>query len=54
LAEIFPLTHFLRIARGIVLKDASLSMLTAELWPLAVFFVVVMTLATIRFRKTLD
>lgn len=54
LAEIFPLTHFLRIVRGIVLKDASLSMLTAELWPLAVFFVVVMSLATIRFRKTLD
>ncbi|MCZ6871646.1 MAG: ABC transporter permease [Gammaproteobacteria bacterium] len=54
LAEIFPLTHFLRIVRGIVLKDASLSMLTAELWPLAAFFVVVMSLATIRFRKTLD
>jgi ABC-2 type transport system permease protein len=54
LAEFFPLTHFLRIVRGIILKDASLSMLTADLWPLAVFFLVMMTLATMRFRKTLD
>lgn len=54
LAEIFPLTHFLRIIRGIVLKDAHLSMLTGELWPLAAFFVVGMAFATIRFRKRLD
>lgn len=54
LAEIFPLTHFLRVVRGIVLKDADLSMLTADLWPLAVFFVVGMALATMRFNKRLD
>lgn len=54
LAEVFPLTHFLRIVRGIVLKDAQLAMLTADLWPLAVFFVAGMALATFRFRKRLD
>lgn len=54
LAEVFPLTHFLRIVRGIILRDASLSSLSAELWPLALFFVVVMLLATSRFRKRLD
>ena len=54
LAELFPLTHFLRIVRGIVLRDAELAMLTAELWPLALFFVIVMFLATKRFQKRLD
>jgi ABC-2 type transport system permease protein len=54
LAEVFPLTHFLRIVRGIVLRDATLSMLTNEIWPLVLFFVVVMALATVRFRKRLD
>lgn len=53
-AEIFPLTHFLRIIRGIVLRDASLSLLGAELWPLALFFLIVMLLATLRFQKRLD
>ncbi len=54
LAELFPLTHFLRIVRGIVLRDAELTLLTAELWPLALFFVAVMFLATKRFQKRLD
>lgn len=53
-SEIFPLTHFLRIVRGIVLKDADLAMMTADLWPLGLFFVVGMTLATLRFNKSLD
>jgi ABC-2 type transport system permease protein len=53
-AEIIPLTHFLRIVRGVILKDADLSMLTAEIWPLVAFFVVGMTLATFRFNKRLD
>ncbi len=54
LAEIFPLTHFLRIVRGIVLRDAELIALTPELWPLAVFFALGMALATLRFSKHLD
>ena len=54
LAEIFPLTHFLRIVRGIMLRDADLMLMWADIWPLLVFFVVMMTLATVRFRKSLD
>ena len=54
LAELFPLTHFLRIVRGIILRDASLPLLAGELWPLLVFFAVVMLAATLRFRKRLD
>jgi ABC-2 type transport system permease protein len=54
LAEVFPLTHFLRIVRGILLRDADLAMMRDELWPLALFLAVGMALATLRFRKRLD
>lgn len=54
LAEVLPLTHFLRLIRGILLRGAQL----AELWPsaiaLVVFTLVMMTLAISRFRKRLD
>ena len=54
LAELFPLTHFVRIIRGIMLRGASLPEVGGDIVPLAAFFVVTMTLATIRFRKRLD
>ncbi|MEE4380617.1 MAG: ABC transporter permease [Pseudomonadales bacterium] len=54
LAELFPLTHFLRIVRGVVLRDAELAALSADLWPLGLFFLLFMSLATTRFRKRLD
>ena len=54
LAEVLPLTHFLRLVRDIMLRGASLW----ELWPdalaLLVFIVAMMTLAILRFRKRLD
>ena len=54
LAEVLPLTHFLRLIRGIMLRGAGLT----ELWPdvlaLLGFIVVMMTLAISRFRKRLD
>jgi ABC-2 type transport system permease protein len=54
LAEVFPLTHFLRIVRGIVLRGASLGDVAGQLWPLALFFGITITLAALRFRKRLD
>jgi len=54
LAEIFPLTHFVRIIRGILLRGASLGDVGRDLWPLGLFFLVTMALATLRFRKRLD
>ena len=54
LAEIFTLTHFLRIVRGIVLRGASLGDVSGEIWPLAAFLAVTLTLAALRFRKRLD
>ncbi|MCC8363888.1 ABC transporter permease [Lysobacter sp. A6] len=53
-AEVLPLTHFLRLVRGIMLRGASLW----ELWPATValiaFTTVMMTAAILRFRKRLD
>jgi ABC-2 type transport system permease protein len=54
LAELFPLTHFLRIVRGIVLREAELGLLWQDVWPLVAFISVFLTLATIRFQKRLD
>jgi ABC-2 type transport system permease protein len=54
LAEILPLTHFNRLSRGILLKGATLWELKHELLPLGVFFLVVLGLAALRFRKRLD
>lgn len=54
LAEAFPLTHFVRIIRGIMLRGASLPEVGRDLWPLAIFFLITMSLAMLRFRKRLD
>jgi ABC-2 type transport system permease protein len=54
LAEAFPLTHFVRIVRGIMLRGATLADVDRDLWPLGIFFAVTMALATLRFRKRLD
>ena len=54
LAEIFPLTHFLRLIRGIMLREAQLGEMLPELAALGAFVVVVLGIAVRRFRKTLD
>ncbi len=53
-AEILPLTHFVRLIRGILLRGATLDEVRQELWPLVVFFAVTFMLAIVRFRKRLD
>ena len=54
LAHILPITYFLRILRGIVLKGIGLDQLWPDVWPLVVFGVVIFTLSVLRFRKSLD
>lgn len=53
LAELLPLTHFVRIVRGIILRGATLGEVRSELWPLAAFFLVTMAASMLRFRKRL-
>ena len=54
LAEIMPLTHFVRIIRGILLRGAELGEVRGEIWPLLAFLAVAMALSIARFRKRLD
>jgi ABC-2 type transport system permease protein len=54
IAEVLPMTHFMRLIRGVVLRGASLSELTGELAFLGLFILVAMTVAIKRFQKRLD
>lgn len=54
LGEILPLTHFLRIVRGILLKGNGWTEVWPEVWPLAAFMLAAMTLALARYKRTLD
>jgi ABC-2 type transport system permease protein len=54
IASVIPLTYYLRVVRGIVLKGVGLEYLWPNLLPLAAFGAVVFTLAVLRFRKQLD
>ena len=54
LGEVLPLTHFLRIVRGILLKGNGLDQVLPELWPMLAFLVAAAALALARFRQTVD
>ena len=54
LGEALPLTHFLRIVRGILLKGNGFSDIAPNMWPLALFLLVAGTIALTRYRETLD
>lgn len=49
-----PLTHFLRIVRGILLKGNGVAEILPELWPIALFMAVAMAIGLKRYRQTLD
>src|SRR5262245_11499860 len=54
IGEVFPLTHFLRVVRGILLKGNGLADIAGELWPIALFAAVALAIAVKRYRQTLD
>jgi ABC-2 type transport system permease protein len=54
IGEALPNTHFMRIVRGIMLKGSSLGELMGDIWPLLLFMFVVMGVALVRYRRTLD
>jgi len=53
-AEVLPLTHFLRLVRGIMLRGADLTDLWPSLAALGVFIAVMLVIAVSRVRKRLD
>ena len=52
--EVFPLTHFVRIVRGILLKGNGIAEIRHELWPIAAFAALALAVGVGRYRKTLD
>ena len=52
--EVLPLTHFLRIVRGVLLKGNGPAEIWPNVWPLLLFMAVVSTVALKRYRRTLD
>lgn len=54
LGEALPLTHFLRVLRGIMLKGNGFADTWPDLWPILAFGVVVMAFGAMRYRRTLD
>ncbi len=54
IGEILPLTHFMRIVRGIMLKGNGFAEMRIDVLALVIFLVAAMGLALLRFRRTLD
>lgn len=54
IGEILPTTHFIRLTRGIMLREAQLLELTTDFFYLIGFTLVAMTAAALRFTKRLD
>jgi ABC-2 type transport system permease protein len=54
IGEVLPLTHFLRIVRGIMLKGNGLEEIALQLWQIALFAVVALAIGVKRYRQTLD
>lgn len=54
IGEALPVTHFLRVVRGILLKGNGPAEIWPDVWPLILFLFAVLTIALLRFRRTLD
>lgn len=54
LGEIFPLTHFLRVVRAVMLKGADYAAISGEMAVLTFFVFALAGVALLRFRRTLD
>jgi len=54
LGEVLPLTHFLRVVRGILLKGNGTAEILPDLWPIAAFLLAAAIIALKRYRETID
>lgn len=54
ISEILPLTHYLKIVRGIILKGNSITIIWPEVVKILMFMLVVVLLGLKRFKRTLD
>ena len=54
IGQALPLTHFLRVLRGILLKGNGFPDVWPDIWPILVFGLLVMAFGALRYRRTLD
>lgn len=54
LGTVLPLTHFLRIVRGILLKGNGIPEILPHLWPMLLFTTAALAVGVKRYRQTLD
>ena len=52
--EIFPATHAIRIVRGVLLKGNAMTEIMPDIWPMALFTLVVVAIGAWLYRETLD
>lgn len=54
IGEGFPLTHFLRVVRGVLIKGNGPADVGGEVWPILAFAAVALVVGVLRYRRTLD
>ena len=54
IAEALPATHFMRLIRGVVLRDVEIFEMTFDVYWLALFTLSGLAIASLRFKKNLD
>jgi ABC-2 type transport system permease protein len=54
IGNVLPLTHFLQLVRGILLKGSPISDLWPQVWPMVAFMLVVIAIGLRFYRRTLD
>jgi len=54
IGQVFPLTHFLRVVRGVMLKGTDFAAVWPSIWPMLIFIAVATAVAMARYRSTLD
>jgi ABC-2 type transport system permease protein len=54
LGELLPPTHFMRIIMQIMLKKATFTDIWGDLWPIILFFTVILAFSIKYYHKTLD
>ena len=54
IGEVFPLTHFLRVVRGILLKGNGIEEIWRQVWQIALFALLAVVVGVKRYRRTLD
>jgi ABC-2 type transport system permease protein len=54
IGSVLPLTHFLKVVRGVMLKGADFAAMWPNLWPMLIFLFAAGVIAVARYRVTLD